>query len=76
MLVVAAVLKEQEQMEVVVDQVVVDQDQNQLAQVLLYLKEYQEMQEQVEVVAELMLHQEHQVKQVVQVEAELLLQKN
>jgi hypothetical protein len=76
MLVVVAVLKEQEQMEVVVDQVVVDQDQNQLAQVLLYLKEYQEMQEQVEVVAELMLHQEHQVKQVVQVEVELLLQKN
>jgi len=60
----------------VVDQVVVDQDQNQLDQVPLYLKEYQEIQEQVVAVVELMLHQEHQVKQVVQVEAELSLQKN
>ena len=58
------------------DQVVVDQDQNQLDQVPLYLKEYQEIQEQVVAVVELMLHQEHQVKQVVQVEAELSLQKN
>jgi hypothetical protein len=33
------VLKEQEQMEVVVDQVVVDQDQNHQDHVVLYLKE-------------------------------------
>ena len=65
------VLKEQEHVEVVVDQVEVDQDQNQLAQVLLYLKEYQELQEQVEVVAEVTLHQETQVKLVVMVEVEL-----
>ena len=58
------------------DQAVVDQDQNHQDQIPLYLKGYQEMQEQVEVVAELMLHQEHHVKQVVMVEVELLLQKN
>ena len=40
------------------DQAVVDQDQNHQDQVPLYLKEYQEMQEQVEAAVELEVHEE------------------
>ena len=60
----------------VVDQVAADQDQNQLDQVLLYLKELLEQKILAVVGAVLMLHQEPQVRQQEAEVKELLLLKN
>ena len=75
LLVAVEALKESVHPVDVVVQVAADQDQNQLDQVLLYLKELLEQKILAVVVAVLMLHQETQVKQEEAEVKELLLLK-